>query len=141
MRNTTEKIIKIAFIAVTLIFLIIMLTSCRASAQATTFGAIGENQYMITLHPGEVRLALMTPEDKNGVGGYRIGKAKSIRYSYEGTPRIALDLIAEEYTLAGLSFPCFCDAIGAQETPASLQYYERCQEIKCFVDSLNTTQP
>lgn len=136
MRNHTEKIIKLGFIVVAVIFAIIMLTSCKLGAQAITFGPIGEKQYMLSIVPGQVRMALMTPDYKNEPHGYRLGDAKSIDCSYEGTPSMILEMIAEEYTLAGLSFPCFCDAIGSGQTPAALQYYERCQEIRNFVNSL-----
>jgi len=129
--------IKLGFIAVALIFAIIMLTSCKLGAQSpATFGPIGEKQYMLSTGPGEIRVALMTPDYDNGASGYRLGDAKSIDYTYDGTPAMILEMIAEEYTLAGLSFPCFCDAIGSGQTPAALQYYERCQEIRNFVNSL-----
>ena len=135
MRNATEKAIKIGLIAVAIIFAIIMLTSCKLGAQVT-YGPIGEKTYMLSTGPGEIRVALMTPDYKNDPHGYRIGDAKSIDYTYDGTPAMILEMIAEEYTLAGLSFPCFCDAIGSGQTPAALQYYERCHEIRNFVNSL-----
>jgi hypothetical protein len=136
MKNTFEKAIKYAALTTFLVVLLFILFAGKCSGQSYTHGDIAGKHYMMSVEAGQVRMALMTPETSSDPHGYRCGDSKAIQCAYEGTPSMVFDMISEEYTLAGLSFPCFCDAIGAGQTPAALQYYDRCQDIKRFIDSL-----